>query len=255
MILEQLPVRRQHMQSLLAEPFDASDVLAATTGADGFRVRAADSWGARSSASLLVNRLYLQRGYKTNGLPADEDASRMTLVATDHDTVVGTLTVGFDCSEGLLADDLFADEVNALRGAGRQVCEFTKLAMDGLVRSQRVLAALFHVAFIHAHCIGGCDNLLIEVNPRHVRYYQTRLGFQVMGSPRLNQRVNAPAVLLSLDLWHAHDQVSKYGGKPELAAAQRSLYPFGFSADEERGILERLRRQQRRRNKGSACHA
>ena len=84
-----------------------------------------------------------------------------------RDQVMGMLTVGFDSDEGLLADDLFPDEVDALRAAGRQVCEFTKLAVDTLVRSQRVLTAMFHVAFIQAHRIHGCDNLLIEVNPRH----------------------------------------------------------------------------------------
>jgi hypothetical protein len=243
------------MKSLLAFPYESSEPLIDGVGERGFKIRAARSWGERSSASMLINRLYASRGYRNNPLAAREDPNQLTLVANDHDAVVGTLTVSFDSDDGLLADDLFADEVNALRDSGRQVCEFTKLAMDGLVRSQRVLAAMFHVAFIHAHRIRGCDNLLVEVNPRHVRYYETKLGFEVAGPQRLNRRVNAPAVLLSLDLWHAQQQICRFGGRPELSAVEKSLYPYAFSVPEEAGIVGRLRSQQGRACSGAASAA
>jgi hypothetical protein len=238
------PEHRQAMKSLLALPFESSEALVDAVGPRGFRIRAARSWGARSSASLLINRLYSGRGYKSNPLPDAGSPNRLTLVASDHDFVVGTLTIGFDSDERLLVDDLFPGEVDALRSAGRDVCEFTKLAMDSVVRSQRVLAAMFHVAFIHAHLIKGCDNLLIEVNPRHTRYYEAKLGFRALGPERLNRRVNAPAVLLSLDLWYAQSQIRKFGGMPELASEERSLYPFAFSVVEEAGIVGRLRGYQ-----------
>ncbi|MBN8507425.1 MAG: N-acetyltransferase [Burkholderiales bacterium] len=196
-----------------------------------------------------MSRLYARRGYRSKVRPDDDDRNRLTLVATDREAVVGTLTVGFDAEHGLLADDLFPDEVNALRDAGREVCEFTKLAMDGLVHSQRALAAMFHVAFIHAHRLRGCDNLLIEVNPRHTRYYEAKLGFKVAGPERLNRRVEAPAVLLMLDLWYAQDQIDRFGGKPEMSSGERSLYPFGFSPHEEAGILGRLRAEHAARGR------
>jgi len=232
----------KEMQSLLAFPFESNVPLAEAVGPSGFKVRAASSWGERRSASFLVNRLYSSRGYATSNQHIDKlDTNRLTLVASDHDAVVGTLTIGFDSEGGLLADELFGQEVEVLRSSGREVCEFTKLAVDGLVRSQRALAAMFHVAFIHAHRVRGCDNLLIEVNPRHVRYYAAKLGFKVLATQRHNRRVNAPAVLMSLDLWHAQAQINRLGGKPELAGIERTLYPFGFSASEEEGIVGRLR--------------
>ncbi len=231
-----LPVR-----SLLAFPIEPDEVLASAGGADGFKIRAADSHGVRSSASILVKRRYASRGYEVNPMPADDAEHRLTLVASDHAEIVGTLSVGFDCEEGLLADDLFAAEADAMRAAGQNLCEFTKLAMEGVLRSQRVLAALFHVAFIQAHCIRGCDQLLIEVNPRHVRYYEIKLGFRVAGPLRHNRRVDAPAVLMALDLWQAHAQIRQLGGRPELMQAERSLYPLGFSPTEEAGIAARLR--------------
>lgn len=232
------------MQSLLAFPIDPREVLAVASGPDGFKIRAADSHGTRSSANILVGRRYASRGYQVRPASMDDDDDRLTLIASDHAAVVGTLTVGFDSAEGLLADDLFKAEADALRDAGQTLCEFTKLAMEGVLRSQRVLAALFHVAFIHAHCIRGCDTLLIEVNPRHVLYYEVKLGFRVAGPQRHNRRVDAPAVLLSLDLWQAHEQIRKFGGKPELCSMERALYPFAFSAEEEAGIVGRMRRQR-----------
>lgn len=207
-----------------------------------FTFRAADSEGHRSSARILVNRMYAWRGYTTTAADLDGQGStdRVTLVANEHDETVGTITIGFDGPEGLRVDELFTAEAAALRREHGRLCEFTKLAVDGAVRSKRVLASLFHVAFICAYEIKGCDRILIEVNPRHVRYYQRMLGFEVHSSERTNPRVNAPAVLLSLCMRHAREQINRFGGHAELAASERSLYPYFFSAAEEAGILHRV---------------
>ena len=77
----------------------------------------------------------------------------------------------------------FPDEVDALRQAGSSVCEFTTLAMDHVVRSSRVLGSLFHVACIYAHRVMDFDTLLIEVNPRHVRFYERMLGCEYRATP------------------------------------------------------------------------
>lgn len=209
-----------------------------------FKIRSADTCGQRSSASILINRMYRWRGYHTTPLPDQQMPTRITLVASDHDATIGTITVGFDSPAGLHADDPFGAETDALREAGHRVCEFTKLAMDSVVRSKRVLASLFHVAYIYAYRTMGFDTLLIEVNPRHVRYYQRMLGFEQLGPTRLNLRVNAPAVLLSLDFSHAHDQIERFGGRPEYSLVERSLYPYFFSIAEEAGIVGRLMRNQ-----------
>jgi hypothetical protein len=207
-----------------------------------FNIRAADSAGHRSSASILVNRMYAWRGYETKPAPlnADEDANQLTLVAHDHDEVVGTMRIGFDGADGLLVEDLFPEQVDALRAQGHVLCEFTKLAMDGAVRSRHVLASLFHVAYIYAHRLYGCDRLMIEVNPRHVRFYERMLGFEVIGPERTNRRVNAPAVLLCLDFNHARREIEKFGGQGDACENQRSLYPHFFSPREEAGIIARL---------------
>jgi hypothetical protein len=230
------------MRALVLEDLE-SDLLADTeVGQRLFKIRAANTEGHRSSANILVTRRYAWRGYQTSvAAPEVDDANRITLVAVGHDETIGTISIGFDNAEGLFVDDLFPDEVNALRGEGRKVCEFTKLAMDSLVRSKRVLASLFHVAYIYAHRLKGFDSLLIEVNPRHVLYYEKMLGFTVLGPERLNKRVDAPAVLMCLDFSHAHAQISRFGGSPQYSAVERSLYPYFFSIKEEAGIVGRLR--------------
>lgn len=234
-----------HLRSLLA---DMSEPTARARSDDGampsFRIRAADSSGERSSANILIDKMYATRGYLTTALPERETPNLITLVASDHEATIGTLTIGFDSGEGLMVDDLFPEEVRGLREGGRKVCEFTKLAMDSVVRSKHVLAALFNVAYIYAHRIKGADNLLIEVNPRHVRYYEAMLGFRAIGPRRLNRRVNAPAVLLALDLVYCREQIELFGGRPELCDRVRSIYPFSFSPREEAGIIGRLRRTQ-----------
>jgi hypothetical protein len=208
-----------------------------------FTIRAADEDGHRNSAGILIDRMYGGRGYRTNGLPRDR-AGRITLTACEREEVMGTITVGFDAPGGLFVDELFRDEVDALRRSGRRVCEFTKLAVDRMVRSRRVLASLFHVAYICARRLGDFTNLLIEVNPRHVRYYERMLGFAACSDERSNPRVDAPAVLMSLDLAYAESQIAELGGRGSSAGDAKSLYPFFFSAAEEAGIVARLRRRR-----------
>ncbi len=209
-----------------------------------FKIRSADSMGQRSSASILINRMYASRGYLTTPLSAQQLPTRITLMASDAEATIGTITIGFDSPAGLNADDPFISETTAMRDAGRNLCEFTKLAIDSVVRSKRVLASLFHVAYIYGHRMMEFDDLLIEVNPRHRLYYERMLGFEVVGPTRLNPRVNAPSVLMRLDFAHAHAQIDRYGGRPELAETTRSLYPYFFSVAEEASIVGRLLRTQ-----------
>jgi hypothetical protein len=232
-----------HMRPLVIEDLEGELLPEADVGKRLFKIRAANSEGHRSSANILVRRMYAWRGYQTTSVatPRAESDNRITLVAVGHDETIGTISIGFDDGPwGLFVDDLFPDEVASLRGEGRRICEFTKLAMDSIVRSKCVLASLFHVAYIYAHRLKGFDSLLIEVNPRHVRYYEKMLGFKTIGPERLNRRVNAPAVLMCLDFSHAHEQIKRFGGNPKMSAVERSLYPYFFSIKEEAGIVGRL---------------
>jgi len=204
------------------------------------KVRLADSDGHRMRASFLVQRRYAWRGYEVGEIPSMLP-NRITLSACDGDETIATISVGLDSTLGLFVDKLYRDEVDALRAEKRKVCEFTKLAAEADLRSRPVLAALFHVAYIYARRINDCTDLFVEVNPRHVLFYKRMLGFQDCGPERHDPRVQAPAILLRLDLAFAQQQIAEMGGHAELAKERRSLYALFFSPREERGIESRLR--------------
>ena len=210
-----------------------------------FKIESADSFVVRHSANQLLKERYGWRGYHTVSLPADQTSNRITLTAIEDKVTIGTITVGLDGHEGMNCEDAFAFEIEALRARGYRICEFTKLAVDPISGTKRVLAALFHVAYIVAHRMRGYDAVVMEVNPRHVRYYERMLGAQVIGEERLNRAVNAPAVLLSIDFDYIAAKIEELGGQPERAATERSLYPLAFTAEEERGITARLMAVQR----------
>jgi len=209
------------------------------------KIRLANSEGRRSKTSYLIKRQFAWRGYEVAPL-SHLAANRITLAAFGQDEQpIATITVGVDCPAGLAVEAIYPEEVKALRASGKRLGEFTKLAVDNVVRSQSVLAAIFHIAYIYAYRIRGCTDLVIEVNPRHVRFYESKLGFEVYGQQRMDSRVGALAVLLKLPLAHAEAEIARIGGHAELAHEPRaSLYPLFFSPVEERGIEGRLRSLQ-----------
>lgn len=205
---------------------------------DQYHIRLSDTEEGRSSAIMLVNKMYTWRGYECAHQFAD-DPNRITLIATDKGEDIGTLTIGLDSPSGLGADQIFKDEIDPYRVSGK-VCEFTKLAFNGEGRSQNHLANLFHLALLITYDIHQCTVLFIEVNPRHRRFYERMLGFERIGALRLNQRVNAPAILLSIHLDYVNAQVKKYGGTFGSSDADRTFYRFFFAPADARGILKRL---------------
>lgn len=239
LIAASLLSRRKTANVLVQDP--RIDLL--PDGAPGprrFKIKAADTASRRSLATRLLEHRYLWRGYQQVALPTDQSVYRFSLAAIERDTIIGTITVSMDGPHGLSADDAFAPELNELRAEGHRVCEFGKLAIDPITGSKRVLAALFHVAYIVAHRVRGFDTLVIEVNPRHVKYYERMLGLTALGAERLNRAVRAPAVLLSTPFSEIMRQIGEFGGSPERAGDERSLYPFAFSIAEEASIISRL---------------
>lgn len=246
------PQRGLFLRRLSHRPADLDISDAVHEGAE-FRIRLADTRGERSKAGLLINKMYSWRGYQTE--PAAGLAVRpnqISLVASRDDAVFGTITVGLDSNEGLLVDELYSDEIDVFRAQGRAVCEFGKLAVDPKLGTKDVLAALFHLAYMYAHRLNGVDDIVIEVNPRHVAYYKRMLGFTQLGPQRVCKRVNAPAVLLHLPCRYAAEQIARYGG--HQTAEGRSLYSYVFSSKDEQGLCDRLSRSIGRRNAAVRCH-
>ncbi len=98
-------------RSMLSQPYGVPAKLDLSVDGEGslrlFNIRAADTEGQRSSANILINRRYSWRGYDVPSLPDADTLDRITLVASDEDTTIGTLSIGFDGAGGLFVEELF----------------------------------------------------------------------------------------------------------------------------------------------------
>jgi len=199
--------------------------------------------GLEGEALGLVERRYGDRGLnigRERYSCRNEDGD-IVCTARDEGRVVGTLSVRFDGEGGLHADLLFKTELDEWRAEGVKLCEFGGLAVDKHSHEpKRVLAQIFHLGYLHAHRRAGCERLVIEVNPRHVGFYRRCLGLVPRTAARHNPRVNAPAVLMSIELAEVREQISLWGGHPESLASARSLYPLAWGEAAEATMLARL---------------
>jgi ribosomal protein S18 acetylase RimI-like enzyme len=157
-------------------------------------------------AYRLVHDVFLGRGF------IDPDPSRMrvriyettpetaTFVAKEGDRVVAVLSVVEDSEDlGLPSDCAFKDELDALRRAGRRLCEVTNQAVAEDYRKSAVPTELMRCA-IAVSLTGGYDEAIAAVSPNHNGFYDL-LGFRPVGSLRsYSKTVDDPVVALSMDI-------------------------------------------------------
>ena len=206
-----------------------------------FQIRLANTEERRGMASILINKMYSWRGYD-NGTSLPDSPNRITILAYAGDNIpIGTMSVGLDSPEGLYADEMYHEELEALRRQGRKICEFNRLAIDPAVKSKRIIASLFHICYLYPRALFGHTDGVLEVNPRHVRFYEKMLGFIQIGPERTCPRVHAPAILMRTDFAYGAEQIMKFGGMMSRAKGERSLYPYFFNAKDEAGIIGRLK--------------
>jgi hypothetical protein len=205
-----------------------------------FQLRLAKSRLTQVESAALVQRMYTRRGYKVTaqGGPLSK-SSQLTLQACSGDHVFGTLTVRDDSDEGLAADALYRQEIDAYRQAGRHVAELTRLAVDPELGSKEVLGALFHAAYAVCGPLRAVTDVFIEVNPRHVSFYRRMLDFLAIGEEKICPRVDAPAVLLRVEVAHVRKQAALYGGSAG-EATQRSLYPYFCDREAGEALIRRV---------------
>lgn len=163
----------------------------------GYDIRPVQTLNQHDAANMLVQQMHVCCGdnSKSHGQRMD-DPNRVTLAARQYDELAATLTLNRDSSEGLLADALYATELARLRRPGRIVFEVSRLAVDPDFSSRDLLIALFQAAFKYAKDFFAASDAVIEVNPRHSRYYQRLLGFKQIGRQRHCRHQDAPVVLL-----------------------------------------------------------
>lgn len=191
-------------------------------------VAVATSLRQRAAAHALVRRRYEWRGYDVvtgdtfNAVHCPNDYD-VTFVVESAETLVGTVTLGLDRPDGLLAERTHEHVIARARADGCRVCEVTRLAVADGADSRTVLALLLGLAHLVARKVHEVTDVFIEVNPRHVAFYSRALGFVVAAGERICERVRAPSVLLRAELDMLEHRLAAMGAKrtmrPLLAAA------------------------------------
>ena len=163
-----------------------------------------------TAAFELVYQQFLRRGYvsphpsgivyrEAMGL---EDSRTIVAVRSSSEEVVGTLTIVGDNPLGFDVEASFPREVDDLRAQGRRLAEVTALAISPLT-DLPARATFFHLArlmFFHADW-NGYDDMLLVVNPRHLRVYQHLFGAQMLGMCRSHGPASShPGVVYRIDI-------------------------------------------------------
>jgi hypothetical protein len=176
-------------------------------------------------SDALVSDRYSWRGYGAapRGTAAAVEQREVTLLAWSADDAVGTMTMGFDNGSGLLVDETYTDELDAIRAKGRTVCEFTRFAVSAAADSKATISGLFDLSYVLGRKMLGVTDVVVEVNPRHVGFYRRAFGFEPIADVRTCERVNAPAVLLRLDVSRLEGRMRDVGAMTpgEMALARR----------------------------------
>jgi hypothetical protein len=169
-------------------------------------------------ADELVHRQYLSRGYRCQGSEAADDPPSRNrpshvILAHRENRAVGTITLGLDSPAGLLVEEANRQPIVGARAEGKRLGEVVRLAVDDAtsLSSKAVLATLFNAAH-GLMVLHRLDDTYIEVNPRHVPFYQRALCFKVAGEPSVCPRVGAPSVLLRLPVNELSQKISQIEG-------------------------------------------
>jgi len=166
-------------------------------------------------AEILVSDRYAWRGYcslqQMDDVPREQ--SEVALLAWSESGAVGTMTIGIDNGTGLQADQTYAEKLDALRAQGRTVCEFTRFAVSAVADSKATISGLFDLSYVLGRRMLGVSDVVVEVNPRHVGFYRRAFGFKSISDVRTCERVNAPAVLLRLDVAELEGRMREVGAR------------------------------------------
>lgn len=209
---------------------------------NGYLIREVSSLKQRLKVNSLIKNRYASRGYNTDQTTVfSEDKDQITFEACNESGQLGTLTLIIDLGKGLLADEHYQEEIDDFRDQKTSVCEVSKLAFNPSSSSKEIFASLFHVAYLYAYCTYGVKNAFIEINPRHASFYKRMLGFEQIGEERVCKRVDAPAVLLRLDLEFMQKRILRNQATPSIS--DKSIYSYFLSQNEEQDILRTIQNQ------------
>lgn len=193
----------------------------------------------RDEINSLLFRLYASRGYRVSGFTNTEPSdNEIALQACKADRIVGTLTIRFDSADGLLAETLYRKEIEGHRMPSRRLSEVVRLGVAPCCNSREILAALFQTSYVIGRRIHRATDVFSEVNPHHASFYERMFGFRRTGEARLCPRVNAPAVLLHLDLARLDARIGQTMTDASMWIAPHSCFLLQRPGRAQRGRVD-----------------
>ncbi len=160
------------------------------------------------SSMRLVHDAYVRLGlirpnqFGLHVIPYHLLQTTEVLIAARAQDVLATMTIVGDSEYGLPLESLYQEEVATFRRQGLSVAEVSCLA-DKRERDDQTASSLFRLMALTAQRsrYAGIDLLLAVVHPRHAKFYERFLGFELFGAEKPYEKVcGAPAVGLVLDL-------------------------------------------------------
>jgi len=182
-----------------------SDLADKTTANIQYKIAATQQ--ERAEAFRLVYNCYLQSGlgepnpHEMRVTPYHLLPTTEVFLASYDDEPISTVTLVIDGDLGLPMESVYGREVALFRHWGLNVGEVSCLA-----DRRREFRGFFPVFLRLSRLVvqyarrRGLDGLLLAVHPRHARFYQRFMDFELFGRQKAHPAVrNAPAVALFLD--------------------------------------------------------
>ena len=170
----------------------------------GLLVRPTISHREERACHDLVRRMYAWRGYLSEHASTNLASDQITLAAWRDGELAATLTLSRDNGSNLMAETLYPAEVAELRSKERVICEYSRLAIDPVTSSTQLMEHFFRAAYDLAKSHFLAKEAIVEINPRHRRFYEREIGFSQLGPLRICPRVDAPALLLLRNMEQPH---------------------------------------------------
>jgi hypothetical protein len=176
----------------------------AGTTVDSVTYKIAETQAEREAAFRLVYNAYVASGliprnvYGMRVTPYQLQPTTTVFVARLGEALTHTVTLIEDADLGMPLESLYGDEVGSMRSEGYRMAEVSCLAGNPEVVDRRqgfsiyvnLMGLMAQYGRYH-----GVDRLLVACHPRHSRFYEDFLGFEVFGGLKSYDTVNGnPAV-------------------------------------------------------------
>lgn len=215
-----------------------------------FTTKIANTLEEREAVFRLSYQVYLEKGFIEKNahqwLVRNYDFINDTVILMVQDkekNIVGTVTLVFENSTQLPAEKIYENELNFLRKNNYKITEISRLVIDPKFRnSKEILVQLFNYLYIYTYIVKAYNCLIIEVNPRHIKYYELLLNFKRIGSKKPCPNVlNAPAILMCSDLKREIETLRLHHDSQLIN--NRSLYSYFLKPDQEELVAAYLKKQ------------